>query len=256
MIVPVVAFHLPGNTPVYVFSLLIAAGAFFGLAWIAWQAPEKEMLRRVDAGLWAMLGGLLGGRGAYVAVNWTYYREHLWESLQITQGGLVWAGALAGGLLALGFYAGVAHLNYTELADALAPLLLCLAVSALLGCWLDGCAYGPATTAWWGVPARDEWGQTASRWPLQAAGALLSLALFWFLDNLAVRAALRPGAHASMALLAFSALMAAISWLRVDPGLLWQGYRLDVWLALSFTTLAGLGLLACLITGRQSQGAD
>jgi phosphatidylglycerol:prolipoprotein diacylglycerol transferase len=256
MITRVVAFHLPGNTPVYVFSLLIAAGAFFGLAWVAWQAPEDEMLRRVDAGLWAMLGGLLGGRGAYVAVNWSYYQEHPWESLHISQGGLAWPGALAGGLLALGLYAGLAHMDFGELADSLAPLLLCLAISAWLGCWLDGCAYGPTTTAWWGVPAQDEWGRITHRWPLQAAGALSSLALFWLLDNLAARTALRPGAHASMSLLGFSALMIAISRMRVDPGLLWQGYRSDVWAALSFAVLAAMGLLASLIAGRRNQAAD
>ncbi|MBN1146346.1 MAG: prolipoprotein diacylglyceryl transferase [Anaerolineales bacterium] len=251
-----VVFYLPGNIPIYAFSLLIAAGAFFGLAWIAWQAPEKEMLRRVDAGLCALLGGLLGGRGAYVAVNWGYYQERPWESLQLFQGGMAWPGALAGGLFALWLFSLFFRLDFGELADALAPLLLCLAVSACLGCWLDGCAYGPTTSAGWGLPARDEWGQTALRWPLQAAGALASLALFWLLDCFAARRALRPGVHTGLALLGFSTLMAGISWLRADPGALWRGCRLDVWVALSFAVLSAASLLTCLVAGRRAQAAN
>ena len=130
-----VAFRLPGGIPVYIFSILIASGAFTGLAWIAWRAPKKEALQRVNAGMWALLGGLLGGRLAYVAVNWYYFQGHPWEIVQVYQGGLTGAGALAGGLALLALYAGLARLPLGTLADGLAPLFAVVAVSAWMGCW-------------------------------------------------------------------------------------------------------------------------
>ena len=94
-------FTCLGDIPVYSFSIFIALGACLGLVWIARQSSPKLALRRVEAGMWVLVGGLIGGRLLYVAVSWLYYRDHLLESLQFYRGGLSWPGALAGGLLAL-----------------------------------------------------------------------------------------------------------------------------------------------------------
>lgn len=235
-----IAFILPGGKPVYAFSLIITLGAAVGLAWVAWRAPEKVRLPHLDAVLWVLLGGLVGGRAAYVAVNWLYFQSHPLESLQVYLGGLSWPGALVGGLLALALYAWFTRQSLGVLADALAPLLVCLAVSAWLGCWLDGCAYGPPTHAWWGIPSRDEWGVLARRWPIQIMGALLVIGMFWVLDRFTPRG--RAGALGGLALLGVSLLLFGFSWLRIDPAPLWRGLRLDTWAALGFALLALVGL--------------
>lgn len=248
-----VAFHLPGGIPVYIFSLLIALGVFVGLIWIAWQAPQEEMLLRVDAGLWSMLGALVGGRALYVVVHWSYFQNHLKEGIQVFSGGLTWPGALAGGLVSLAVYAGWRRLPFGELADALVPLLAVLSVSVWLGCWLDGCAYGSLTSSWWGLPARDESGVISSRLPLQLLGATMTLALFWLLDQLASRWDFRSGMFASLSLLSFSVLLLGLSFLRVDPALYWNGSRLEVWSCLLFMGVSLIALLIFWVIGRRAQ---
>lgn len=240
----VIAFFLPGGVPVYTFSLLVGLGAGVGLAWVAWRAaglPPTGTVQRVNAGLWTLIGALLGSRAAYVAVNWAYFKTHLGEAPQVQLGGLAWPGALAGGLVFLAIYAALARQPLGVLADALLPLAASLTVSVWLGCWVLGSAYGPPLAAWWAVPARDEGGHLAGRFPTQPLGALLALGLAWLLDlNWHFR---RPGIASGLWLGGFALQLLAISLLRGDPAPGWQGLRLETWAALGFTALAALGLL-------------
>lgn len=239
-----VAFYLPGGQPVQIYSLFLALGACLGLAWAAWRAGPKKAMRLVEAGMWALLGALIGGRALYVAVSWLYYKDHLLESLQFFRGGLGWPGALAGGLLALAGYAALTRTSLAELADDLAPLLATLSVGAWLGCWAAGCAYGRLSNDWWSLPTPDEWGVVASRWPVQIVGALLTVGWFALVERLAGAAKLQPGYRALLSLLGLSLILLAAAWLRADPGFSWNGMRLEAWAALAYSLLALAGLAA------------
>ena len=240
-----IAFYLPGNLPVYTFSLLLGLGATAGLAWATWHQNERRAARLIAASLLSLAGALIGGRAAYVLVNWSYYRVHLAESFQFHLGGLAWPGALVGALIFLAVYASANREPVGVLADSLIPQLMLVSLAAWAGCWLDGCAYGPESFAWWSLPARDEWGSLAWRFPTQMMAALLTLAIFWLVDSRRGRWK-TPGLAASLALLGLMAVIFASSFLRADPGLTWNGLRLDAWIALGFGLLSGLlgGILA------------
>ena len=263
------------------FSLWIGLGSTLGLAWIAWRSPEAISLRCVDASLWALLGGALGGRLIHTAFAWPYYQSHLLEIPQVWLGGLSAPGFAAGMLIALGVYAAVSGLSFSRLVDALLPLGFTLTVSAWLACWSVGSAYGVPTAAWWGVPARDEWGQVSLRWPVQLVGALLSVLIFWLLEKDTLialvgrfthlpkprsalgqrlwRVALRaysplrrlaarrenapPGVHAGWLLFFLFLEFLGLSFLRADPVLIWRGLRLDSWAWGGFAALSVLWLL-------------
>jgi phosphatidylglycerol:prolipoprotein diacylglycerol transferase len=245
MIVFVIAFYLPGDIPIYAFSLLVALGALAGLYWISQRAfIKRQAAIQTKAGLWAFLGGLIGGRAVYVVVNWPYFQRHWLEAPQVQRGGLAWPGALAGGMVVLALYAWRARQPLGKLSDALAPLLGLLAISAWLGCWFDGSAYGPIAQAWWGVPARDEWGLLRPRLPLQLLGAALTAGLFWYLEWYASRRKLRPGTQAGLAWLGLNLLLLVVSMLRADPAPLWGGWRLETWAALFYSAL---GLVVVLL---------
>ncbi len=236
-----VAFNLPGGIPVYTYSLMLGLGAAVGLAWAAWRAPEGRALPLVDAGLWALAGALIGGRAAYAALNWSYYQAQPVEIFQIWLGGVSWFGGLLGGLLALALLALFGDWRFGELADALLPLLAALAVSAWLGCWLDGCAYGPPAGNWLGLPSRDEWGVVSLRLPAQLLGALLSLAVFWAVERAEARGRLPGnGLAAALAVSGAAAVILLLSFLRADPAQAWRGLRLDAWGALIVLVPAGL----------------
>ena len=242
----------------YAFSLILALGATLGLLWVAWRAPDKAVLEYLDAGLMALLGGMLGGRGVFVAENWVYYQSHLLEIFAVHRGGFSWSGALAGGLLALVLFAAINHSSLGLLADAMLPLLATLTISGWVGCWLAGCAYGPRTDRWWGFPVMNEWGQTALRWPTQLLGAMLTLALFWLLDwsrtYLEVHGrSPRPGVFAILGVLLLSLEMFALSYLRVDPSHMWNSFRLEAWAALGSAALAALVLVVSLLLSKRER---
>lgn len=237
-----IAFYLPGEIPIYTFSLLLGLSATLGLSWVAWQSHARQARRHVESGLVALLGGLAGGRSIFVLANWEYYQFHQREVLDISQGGLSAAGALAGGCLAILLLAALTRTPPGRLAGSLLPLLTTLAISAWLGCWLAGCAYGPRTAQWWGLPAWDEWGGRGARFPVQLLGALLALGLFWLLDR-ARGKYLSPSRAAILGVLGLSLQMLALSHLRVDPTAMWRGVRSDTWGALALTVFSGLVLL-------------
>ncbi|OGO64166.1 MAG: hypothetical protein A2Z45_08030 [Chloroflexi bacterium RBG_19FT_COMBO_55_16] len=238
-----IAFYLPGNLPVYVSSMLLGLGTTLGLSWVAWQALPERRLREVDAGLLALLGGLIGGRMAFVAADWAYFQSNRGEIPLIHLGGTSWAGALVGGLVALALLTWLTHQPLGTIIVALWPLWTSVIVSAWLGCWLDGCAYGPPATGWWGIPARDEWGKIALRWPTQLLGALLALVLFSFL-NWGHQRGLPPRFIAGLGMLGLSLEMLALSFLRADPSLQWRNLRLETWAGLALTTGSFLAFLA------------
>jgi len=248
---------------VFAFSLLIGLGATLGLGWIAWQSPGKNVLRYLDAGLWVLLGSLIGGRLVFVALTWPYFQTHPLETIQVWQGGFSGPGALAGGLLALVMVALITRQSLGLLAGALLPLAVTLTVSAWLACWQYGCGYGQPVSAWWGIPARDEWGTVVPRWPTHLVAALLAILSAWALERWLspihrtdpppqdVEAGpwhlSRPGLASALWLLCTSLVLFTLSFLRADPIPTWQGLRLDAWAGIALAAISLLALLALAI---------
>jgi phosphatidylglycerol:prolipoprotein diacylglycerol transferase len=232
------------------FSLLLALGAILGLGWCAVRVPPKESLAVTDRGLLALFGALVGARLGYVAINWGYFQLHTAEIWQVWLGGLSGIGAASGFLATIWVIAMAARQPPGALADQLVPLGISLSASAWLAAWEAGSAYGILSTflphgAWLTLPARDEGGTWASRWPTQLVGAVLTLALGAVLSSLRrdghSRRSLKSGSTAALAILGFGAILFALAYTRVDPTPLWYGLRLDAWAGLSFM---GLGLLS------------
>jgi prolipoprotein diacylglyceryltransferase len=227
------------------FSLALGVGATAGLASMLWHAgDEMRAPYLVDAGLLTLFGALLGSRVGYVFINWLYFQFH-WDQIpQVWLGGLSAAGALAGGVFTLPFAAQVARLTLRGWLDRMLPLLLPLGVGAWLAAWSAGTAYGSlAGTAWWALPARDEWGSIGLRWPLQLAGGLVTLGLFSLIEFNCKRFK-RPGQSGSLGLLALVLPYTAASFLRADPAIPWLGLRPESWAGLSISLIClGLSLV-------------
>ena len=237
------------------FSLLVGLGASLGLWQVYRLARPQHARRMLDYGALALLLALLGGRAWFVGLHWSYYSAHLGEAPAFWQGGLSWVGAVLGGLLAGGLIVLLAHRAPAWLADGLAPLLGPLAVGTWLGCWTAGVAYGQGVAswlAWLSIPAADEAGQIAQRFPLQPLAAFGLLLWLFVLERRAERLrsrAFRPGLVAAFSLLGLGLdlLLASLAW--ADPTPTWGPLRIDTWCA---AALSVFSLAAVLLITRRS----
>lgn len=233
----VIAVELFGQMPLYLYAIFLGIGTSAGLLWVAWRVPEEQVRAYLDAGLVALLGGLVGGRLLYVGVHWTYFRSVPFEIPQFYLGGLAWPGILMGGAIFLAFYASIKREPLGVYADALLPLFVVLILAGWLAAWFDGSAYGPVGDGWWALPSMDEWGLTAPRLPVQIIGVLLTLAIFWLVDSNHNRYFF-PGQAAVLAGALWALLFFGLSLWRVDPAPFWNGMRMDAWAALGFFVFA------------------
>jgi len=187
------------------------------------------------------MGTLIGGRAGYVLLNWAYYERHHWEVFQVWLGGFSWIGALFGAFISISITAQIQKTSLGNLMDHLLPLFSSITISTWLACWLTGHAYGIEINRWWGVPAINESGLLAQRWPIQLIGALAALGFHWLAEYFQKRRRItRPGLASCLVLSGFSLTIFILSPFRGDPILMLNETRLDIWASAGFFTLSTL----------------
>jgi phosphatidylglycerol:prolipoprotein diacylglycerol transferase len=166
------------------YGLMMALGFGFGIA-LAVMLNRKEKRPDeliLDLSVWIMLGAIFGARALYVLVQPEQFAGRpWWEIFAVWQGGLVYYGGLIGaGLTAFVWLQKKGHPTWL-VADCLAPGLALGQVFGRLGCFLNGCCYGPVHAHGLIFPSI---GDGLPRLPVQlheAAFALgLAALLYWF----------------------------------------------------------------------------
>ncbi len=211
------------------YAIAVGIGSALGLFRISRQRSGQWL----DAALIVLLGSLIGARAAFVVLNPAIFAPRPLEALEVWRGGLSAPGGILGGVLALLLAAALHRVSALRLADWLYPLIPPLAVSAWLGSWLTGSAYGALVSpaAWWTLQAPDETGLAAARVPVQL-GAALALAVFYFLMETLTPLPRPSGWLASLALSWLVLVSLVASLLRADPTPLWRDLRIDTWVYL------------------------
>jgi hypothetical protein len=126
-----------------------------------------------------------------------------------------------------------------------------ISFSAWFGCLLDRCAYGAAADLGWLTPiSPDLFGAEARRWPVQGAGAILSLISILVLLRLQQQKP-RKGTVALVGTGMISAINLLLAFFRGDSMPLVYGIRLDGLFAGVFVILALLGLALLYRTPRK-----
>jgi phosphatidylglycerol:prolipoprotein diacylglycerol transferase len=245
-----------GSHVVFSYTVAIVAGMFAGL-WAARQLAKTRMPNPdvvLDAGFWALLGGMAGGRIGYVGANWAYYAEHVDKALNLREGGLFWHGALIGGCAAMiAWWAVRSRSNaplpgWRELFDVLAPGAALGGAVGWLGCLLTGSAYGAEAggygppISWLTADLPDIYGVSAVRFmtqPLMASGCLLLAGLLWWSYKRLPR-----GLPFALYLFAYAAADFGVAFMRGD-GMWHLGLGLSQWIALAeVVSAAALGVSA------------
>jgi len=244
------------------YTVLLDVAVLVGLAALAWQGwrVEDAPARWLDAGLSALVLGLVGGRLGHVTIHWAYFTANRNEIAEVWRGGLDWHGAVVGGLLGLGLYCFARRLSFRLVADVLALPLALGAALVWVGCLAEGCAYGAEVRSLADYPSPivaelpDLYGITAPRFTSQLYGALLGVGLMlpaWLLGLLIQRVGIRLWA----VLLPLALGVFAIGYTRGDVVPVAYGLRLDQVLDLGVAALALVGLVVTVATSRES-GAE
>jgi phosphatidylglycerol:prolipoprotein diacylglycerol transferase len=211
----------------------------------------------LDAAFWALLGGVVGARIAYVLANWAYYVDHLAKAADISEGGLAWHGALIGGIGVLAVWAAAVRRRVRTapgllvLLDRAAPGLALGGSLGWLGALLTGSAYGAEAIgvgpplAWLAARLPDIYGVVALRFvaqPVMIIVCLLLGVLLWIGRGRLQRC---TGLSFSVYLGLYAAADFCVWFLRGDGTWRW-GLWLWQWAALAEICAAvGLGVYAC-----------
>jgi len=184
------------------YGVMVALAFLFGLWTASRRAPRDHIAaeRIVDAGVWILVGAIVGARFLYVVSYWnTLFETPLWpgapwtEIFMVQRGGLVFYGGLIGASLTCILYSRATKLPLWKLADILAPSIALGYVFGRIGCFLNGCCYGRVCELPWAVRypnQSDIWrrhfesgmatadSRSAPLHPTQLYDSLLNLALY------------------------------------------------------------------------------
>jgi phosphatidylglycerol:prolipoprotein diacylglycerol transferase len=213
-----------GRLTISSYAALVGLGIILGLAVACLESRWRgtDAVATLDAGLWSLVSGIVGGRVVYVAIFWAYFSSHPRQIFSLSQGGLAFQGAFVAGLLGLLAYSLCNRKSFRELSDNLALGLALGQAVGWIGCLLAGCGYGLAARGLLAYDLRDVYGIWAYRYPTQAMISMLNLGIFALLLILArtkVRRRLGPGTLAALYLALSSLGLFLLEFLRADETL-------------------------------------
>ncbi|MCK5243575.1 prolipoprotein diacylglyceryl transferase [bacterium] len=219
---------------------LMVALAFAVSIVLAWKQAGREGIDSdtfLDMTLWIVIGGILGGRVLYVIVSWHEFVENVLDVFKIWQGGLIFYGGLFMSILAVILYCRKKQLSTWQILDICAPYAALGHAIGRLGCFFNGCCYGPVNTTW-GV-IFPSLGDNLPHLPTQLMESVANLLLF--LGLLAFRPKRQyVGQLVWLYIFGYAVLRFGLEFLRGDEI---RGSLLFSWLSTSqFIALFAMGL--------------
>jgi phosphatidylglycerol:prolipoprotein diacylglycerol transferase len=241
--------------PFFLFSFTVIMGlgilAGIGLTAVLARGNNKDHANWLDGLLLALVMAIIGGRIAFVWVNWDYYQEHVREISLVWRGGLSYHGAIVAGLITLLAWTLFRRHSFAYLAGLLAPALILGSIFGWLACWFDGCAFGRETG--FGLLAADlpdSYGVFALRYQTQWMG--LALCLIIFIIVIGLRRRLQPIRVFWLTLFLLSLGRVFVSYFRGDEMPLIGAYRIDTLFDGTLALLSVIALLAAAILGKMA----
>ena len=198
-----------------------------------------------DWAVWAVIGGIVGGRLLYVWLNWEMYALAPREIIAVWHGGLVWYGGFLGGVIGTLLYLHRRGHAFLRGADQVIPFIAIGHAIGRLGCFANGCCSGKPTSAWFGVVFPGETQAVVPTQLFEAAGLVL---LFVLLRRVQTPSNLRrPGTVLGAYLIGYGLLRWTLECWRANQPIVWQGWTLSQVISGGLVFLGAVLLLrACL----------
>jgi phosphatidylglycerol:prolipoprotein diacylglycerol transferase len=151
--------------PLYLryYGIILVTGAFLGGYLASLEARRRDHNPDLvwDGLIWALIGGIVGARlwhiftppPSMVAQGYTtaFYLTHPLDAIDVRNGGLGLAGAVAGGLLGMYLFTRYMKLNFIEWTDIVAPAIPLGQAIGRWGNYVNQELYGGPTTLPWGL---------------------------------------------------------------------------------------------------------
>jgi phosphatidylglycerol:prolipoprotein diacylglycerol transferase len=148
-----------GKLPIHSYGFMLALSFLLGIWLGGWRAKRRGLEGDVisDVGFWVILAAIIGARAYYVALHFEEFEDNLLGVINPFQGGsmgiggLVMYGGYVGAILAGVAFFKIKRIPLLPYADAAAPSIGLGIFLTRIGCFLNGCCFGAATEAGWGV---------------------------------------------------------------------------------------------------------
>jgi prolipoprotein diacylglyceryl transferase len=145
---------------IYSYGLMLVAGFLVGIYLARWRArrsgEDPDVITR--CGLLALVGGIVGGRVAYVVQHWqdefAAAADPLAAALDVTSGGLIYHGGLILATVMVIAYLRIKRLPVRRYLDIVAMSLMVGLAFGRAGCLLNGCCFGASCRADWPLGMR------------------------------------------------------------------------------------------------------
>jgi len=124
----------------HTYGLLLALAFFLAVMLAVREAKRVGVDPNVmmDLSFYGLLAALIGSRVFYVITTWEEFRDNPVDIVRFWRGGLVFYGGLIFGFLVAIWYVRKHHLNFTQLADIVAPAIPLGQAIGRLGCFAAG----------------------------------------------------------------------------------------------------------------------
>lgn len=143
-----VAFAI-GSFEVRWYGIMVVLAVLFIIVW-AWRASKRVGLSTefiLGAAPWAIIAAVVVSRLIHVIDRLDIYASNPRAILGIE--GMTIYGAILGAALGTWIYCRVRRVSFGPLADAAAPGVILAQAIGRIGCAINGCCYGEATTLPW-----------------------------------------------------------------------------------------------------------
>lgn len=227
-----------GPLTLYSYGVALAVAFLAAYAWVRRECRRRgiEVTIAADLVLAAALGGLVGARLAYVIAHIGEFSRNPLDILRFNQGGLVFYGGVAGGVVAVAVIVRLRGLSVAGVADMAAPALALGAAIGRVGCLGNGCCYGRLAVGSLSLVFPEPVG--GPRYATQIIDGTYNLVLFVLLAIVSQRLKTKPGLLFWMYAVLYAVLRFFVEFLRENT-LLVGG--------LSGAQLISLGLFAAAV---------
>ncbi len=141
-----------GSIEIRWYGVMIALAILVIVLWTLWEVKKGANISYDTVFTAAIIGipsGIIFARILHVIDLWDYYSQYPGQI--IGGGGLTAYGAILGATLGVWVYSKLGKKPFGYLADTIAPGIILAQAVGRVGCTINGCCYGVATSLPWGI---------------------------------------------------------------------------------------------------------